>query len=127
MLTRLVIHKKEPFANGQQFPITGAYEKLVGKVRAEIVVDEKGVKSQSLSADERVKRSEAASRDKAQASLTVREKSYGKRISVPPSSEWEFAASTKDSRTGIRSGKSKLQRSLSPSRLPSPTNGALLP
>lgn len=74
-------------------------EPIVSKVRTEIVVDEKGVKSQPLSADERVKSYEAASHDKSQATLTVREKSYGQRISVPPS-EWEFAAYTRDLRTG---------------------------
>ena len=72
---------------------------IVAKVRTEIVVDEKGVKSQPLSADERVKSYEAASLDKSQATLTVREKSYGKRIPVP-ASDWEFAASTKDPRSG---------------------------
>ncbi|MGH7797123.1 MAG: alpha/beta hydrolase domain-containing protein, partial [Candidatus Binatia bacterium] len=72
---------------------------IVGKVRAEIVVDEKGVKSQPLSGDERVKSYEAASRDKSRAKLTVREKSYGKRIPVPPS-EWEFASAAKEPRTG---------------------------
>ena len=56
---------------------------IVGKVRTEIVVDEKGVKSQPLSGDERVKSYEAASRDKSQATLTVARKSYGKRIPVP--------------------------------------------
>lgn len=72
---------------------------IIGKIRTEIVVDQKGVKSQPLSGDERVKSYEAAFRDKSLARLTVREKSYGKRISVP-SSEWEFAASVKDPRTG---------------------------
>jgi Alpha/beta hydrolase domain len=72
---------------------------IIRKVRTEIVVDEKGVKSQPLSGDERVKSYEAASRDKSQATLTVREKSYGRRIDVPPS-EWEFATSIKDSPTG---------------------------
>jgi hypothetical protein len=72
---------------------------IVRKVRTEIVVDEKGIKSQPLSADERVKSYVAASVDKSQATLTVREKSYGKRIPLPPS-EWEFAAGVKDSRTG---------------------------
>ncbi|MSP40229.1 MAG: hypothetical protein EXR70_17205 [Deltaproteobacteria bacterium] len=72
---------------------------IVRKVRTEIVVDEKGVKSQALSGDERVKGYEAASRDKSQATLTMREKSYGKRISVP-AEEWEFAASVKDERSG---------------------------
>jgi hypothetical protein len=72
---------------------------IIRKVRTEIVVDEKGVKSQPLSGDERVKSYEAAKCDKSRATLTVREKSYGRRITVPPS-EWEFATSTKDSRTG---------------------------
>jgi len=72
---------------------------IVRKVRTEIVVDEKEIKSQPLSGDDRVKSYEAASRDKFQASLTVREKSYKRRILVP-FSEWEFASSVKDSRTG---------------------------
>ncbi|HXV47635.1 MAG TPA: alpha/beta hydrolase domain-containing protein [Candidatus Binatia bacterium] len=72
---------------------------IVSRVRTEIVVDEKGIKSQPLSADERVKSYAAASRDKSRASLTVREKSYGKRIPVPPT-EWEFAACVKDPRGG---------------------------
>lgn len=36
MITRLGIHRKELFANGHEFPITGAYEKLVGKVFGEV-------------------------------------------------------------------------------------------
>jgi len=36
MITRLVILRKEPFANGHEFPITGAYEKLVGKAYGEV-------------------------------------------------------------------------------------------
>jgi hypothetical protein len=73
-------------------------KEIVGQVRTEIVVDEKGVKSQPLSADKRVKSYEAAARDKSQATLTVREKSYDKRNPVPPT-QWEFAASVKDPRT----------------------------
>lgn len=72
---------------------------IIGKVRTEIVVDQKGVKSQPLSGDERVMSYPAAFRDKSLATLTVREKSYGKRIPVP-SSEWRFAASVTDPRTG---------------------------
>ncbi len=72
---------------------------IVSQVRTEIVVDEKGVKSQPLSADERVKSCEAASRAKSEATLTAREKSYGPRIPVPQS-EWDFAACVKDPRTG---------------------------
>ena len=37
MITRLVIHRREPFANGYEFPVTGAYEKLVGKVYGESI------------------------------------------------------------------------------------------
>ena len=72
---------------------------IIRKVRTEIVVDAKGVKSQPLSGDERVKSYEAASLDKSHATLTVREKSYGRRIDVPPS-EWDFATCIKDSLTG---------------------------
>lgn len=35
-ITRLVIEKREPFANGHEFPVTGAYEKLVGKAYGEV-------------------------------------------------------------------------------------------
>ncbi|HEY7321979.1 MAG TPA: alpha/beta hydrolase domain-containing protein [Candidatus Binatia bacterium] len=74
-------------------------ESIVRRVRTEIVVEEKGIKSQPLSGDERVKSYAVATRDKTQATLTVREKSYGKRIPIPPS-EWEFASCAKDTRTG---------------------------
>jgi hypothetical protein len=74
-------------------------KEIIRPTRSEIVVDEKGIKSQPLSGDERVKSYAAATLDKSQASLTVREKSYGPRI-VVPSEEWEFAACVKDSRTG---------------------------
>jgi len=36
MITRLVVQRKEPFANGYEFPVTGAYEKVVGKVYGEV-------------------------------------------------------------------------------------------
>jgi len=72
---------------------------IVATVRTELVVDEKGVKSQPLSADPRVKSYATASRDKSNASLTVREKSYGRRIPLA-TSEWEFARLDKDSSTG---------------------------
>jgi len=72
---------------------------IVSRVRTEIVVDENGVRAQPLSADPRVKSYPAAALDKSQATLTVREKSYGKRILVP-ASDWEFAASVKDPRSG---------------------------
>ena len=74
-------------------------KELTRRVRTEIVVEKKGIQSQPLSGDERVKSYAAASRDKSQASLTVRKKSYETRIPVPIS-EWEFASYAKDSRTG---------------------------
>ena len=85
---------------------------IVANVRTEIVVDEKGVKSQPLSADERVKSYETASRDKSKSSLTVREKSYGKRIAVA-ANEWEFAACVKDEQSGKEVIKAEQHRSLS--------------
>jgi hypothetical protein len=36
MITKVVIERKEIFADGHEFPVTGAYEKLVGKVRGEV-------------------------------------------------------------------------------------------
>jgi Alpha/beta hydrolase domain len=36
MLTKIDIQRREPFAEGYEFPITGAYEKLVGKVYGEV-------------------------------------------------------------------------------------------
>jgi len=72
---------------------------IVGTARTEIVVDEKGVQSQPLSGDPRVKSYAAASRDKSAATLTVREKSYGERIPLP-AAQWDFAASARDPRTG---------------------------
>src|SRR5262245_53700279 len=35
-VTKFVIEKREPFANGHEFPVTGAYEKLVGKAYGEV-------------------------------------------------------------------------------------------
>ena len=72
---------------------------IVRKVRTEIVVTENGIKSQPLSADDRVKSYEAAALDKSLASLTVREKSYGERRPIPES-EWEFAALEQDPQNG---------------------------
>src|SRR5512135_3506351 len=36
MITRVVIQRREPFAAAHAFPITGAYEKLVGKIHGEV-------------------------------------------------------------------------------------------
>ena len=74
-------------------------EEIVRKVRTEIVVTEEGIKSQPLSGDDRVKSYEAGSFDKSRASLTVREKSYGKRVPVP-AAEWEFASAEIDAQNG---------------------------
>jgi hypothetical protein len=74
-------------------------KEIVRQARTEIVAEERGIKSQPLSGDERVKSYVAASRDKSQAALTVRKKSYETRIPVPIS-KWEFASYAKDSRTG---------------------------
>ncbi len=68
---------------------------IIRKVRTEIVVTEKNIRSMPLSGDERVKSYEAAARDKSDASLTVRQKSYGKRIPVP-ASDWSFATCERD-------------------------------
>src|SRR3954454_3113763 len=35
-ITKIVIEKREPFAGGYEFPVTGAYEKLVGKAYGEV-------------------------------------------------------------------------------------------
>src|SRR5687768_7970754 len=71
---------------------------IVRKVRTEIVVTEKSIKSQPLSGDDRVKSYEAASLDKSLSALTVREKSYGERTPIAES-EWEFAKHAKDPKT----------------------------
>jgi hypothetical protein len=85
---------------GMGVPVaTNGGKEIVRKVRTEIVVTEPGVKSQPLSADDRVASYEAASLDKSLASLTVREKSYGQRIPVPES-EWEFAALVQEPKGG---------------------------
>ena len=78
---------------------TDGGKELVDRVRAEIVVDEPGVKSQPLSGDRRVRSYEAAALDKSAALLTIRVRSYGSRSTVDPG-EWEFAACTAEPRTG---------------------------
>src|SRR5437867_4275027 len=35
-ITKIIIEKKAPFANGYEFPVAGAYEKLVGKAYGEL-------------------------------------------------------------------------------------------
>ena len=66
-------------------------KEIVRKVRTEIVVEKKGIKSQPLSGDERVKSYAAATLNKSLATLTVRKKGYGRRIPIAES-QWEFAA-----------------------------------
>src|SRR5215468_2154790 len=65
-------------------------KELTRRVRTEIVVEEKGIQSQPLSGDERVKSYAAASLDKSLATLTVRKKGHGPRIPID-GSNWEFA------------------------------------
>ena len=75
---------------------------IVRRVRTEIVVEDKGIKSQPLSGDERVQELRKRRREtRPMPLLTVREKSYGERIPVP-SSEWEFAWHVKDRRNRQR-------------------------
>jgi Alpha/beta hydrolase domain len=74
-------------------------KELTRQVRTEIVVEEKGIKSQPLSGDERVKSYAAASLNKSLATLTVRKKGYGPRVPIAES-EWEFAACERNARTG---------------------------
>jgi Alpha/beta hydrolase domain len=74
-------------------------KEIVRQVRTEIVVEEKGIKSQPLSGDERVKSYPAASLNKSLATLTIRKKGYGPRIPIAES-EWEFAACKRDGRKG---------------------------
>lgn len=74
-------------------------KEIIRTVRTEIVVTREGTMSQPLSADNRVMSYEAATTDKSQTSLTMREKSYDPRTPVP-SSEWEFAACKKNKETG---------------------------
>jgi hypothetical protein len=35
-ITKIIIERREPFAGGHEFPVTGAYEKLVGKAYGEV-------------------------------------------------------------------------------------------
>jgi len=35
-ITKIIIEKRAPFANGYEFPVAGAYEKLVGKAYGEL-------------------------------------------------------------------------------------------
>jgi len=40
-ISKIVIEKREPFANGHEFGLTGAYEKLIGKAYGEVNPDTK--------------------------------------------------------------------------------------
>ncbi len=77
---------------------TDKRKEITKTTRTEIVVTRDGIYSQPLSADNRVMNYEAATMDKSQASLTVREKSYDARTPVP-NSEWEFAVCKRDKAT----------------------------
>ncbi len=74
-------------------------KEITRTVRTEIVVTREGVMSRPLSGNDQTMSYEAATTDKSQASLTVREKSYGPRTPVPES-EWEFASCKKDKEAG---------------------------
>ena len=90
---------ERPNALVARVPIaTNNGREIVRDVRTEIVVTEEHMYSQLLSGDARVMPYEAATTDKARASLTVREKSYGRRTPIP-NSEWEFASCARDAET----------------------------
>ena len=74
-------------------------KEIVRKTRTEIIVTEENVYSQPLSGDDRIMSYEAASTDKNQAVLTVREKSYGTRAPVA-NAEWEFASCKENKESG---------------------------
>ena len=74
-------------------------KEIVRTARTEIVVDRDGILSQPLSGDARVMSYEAASWDKSQASLTVREKSYEPGTPLA-GSEWEYASCQRNKETG---------------------------
>ena len=69
---------------------TNKGKEIVGLVRTELVAEEAGVYSMPLSDDPRITSYEAADTDKSKSTLTVREKSYEPRMTVP-ASEWEFS------------------------------------
>jgi hypothetical protein len=82
------------------FPvITNQGREIIRATRTEMVVSRKDIYSQPLSGDNRVLNYEAARTDKSQATLTIREKSYGSRTPVP-NSEWDFAVCVRDKQTG---------------------------
>lgn len=72
---------------------------ISGTVRAEIVVNAEGVYSCPISGNDWTVSYEAAVRERLQASLTEREKSYGPRVPVRPS-DWDFATYGKNAATG---------------------------
>ena len=81
-------------------------KEIIRNVRTDVIVTEKGIRSQPLSGWKSIASYETASRDKSLATLTVRKQSYEKRMPVPES-EWEFALLEKDP----KSGREKLRRS----------------
>ncbi len=92
-------------------------KEIVCQTRCEIVVDEKGVKSQPLSGDDRVKSYEAATRDKV-ASFAHR----ARKVLRPKAHRAFFGMGVcylpRKSTNRQRNDKTQLQRSLSPRRLP---------
>ncbi|MGH7833430.1 MAG: alpha/beta hydrolase domain-containing protein, partial [Candidatus Binatia bacterium] len=74
-------------------------KEIIRKTRTEVLVTREGVHSEPLSGDDRVLGYAAATMDKSQASLTVREKSYGARIPIP-NTDWELASCKKNKESG---------------------------
>jgi Alpha/beta hydrolase domain len=83
-------------------------KEVARRLRTEIVVEEKGLKSQPLSGDERVKSYAAASLNKSLATLTVRKKGYDPRIPIAES-QWEFAACEENGRAGTKNSRRSAQ------------------
>jgi hypothetical protein len=74
-------------------------KEIIRPVRSEFNVTEKGIYSQPLSGWKGIQSYPVASLDKFRASLTIREKSYERRIPLA-AAEWDFGRSEKDPKTG---------------------------
>ncbi len=83
-----------PWENGMTLEVpvaTDGDRRIRRLVRSEICVTRSGVHSQPLSGDPRVRSYPAANLDTAEAELTVRMHSYGRR-EIVPAADWAFAA-----------------------------------
>lgn len=79
---------------------TDGSKPITRMARAEIVAEREGILSRPLSGDDRTIPYPAATTDKTGATLTMRQKSYERRLPVP-ASEWEFACCARDPKTGV--------------------------